>query len=35
MSSNMAGVLSRETLEKVAMIIHDEAIAQRDCQFQK
>ena len=31
----MAGVLSIETLELVARIIHDEALAQRDCQFQK
>jgi len=29
------GVLSRETLEQVARIIHDEALAQRECQFQK
>jgi len=29
------GVLSQETLEKVARIIHDEAITQRECQFQK
>lgn len=29
------GVLSRETLEKVARIIHDEAITQRECQLQK
>lgn len=30
-NNKMAGVLSRETLEKVASIIHDEALAQRDC----
>lgn len=29
------GVLSRETFEKVAHIIHDEAVAQRECQLQK
>ena len=31
----MAGVLSIETLERVARIIHDEALAQRECQLQK
>ena len=31
MSTNMAGVLSLETLERVAHIIHDEALAQREC----
>jgi Ca2+-binding EF-hand superfamily protein len=31
----MAGILSRETLNKVAEIIHGEALAQRDCQFTK
>ena len=35
MSTNMAGVLSLDTLERVAHIIHDEALAQRECQFQK
>lgn len=29
--ANLAGVLSFETLEKVARIIHDEAIAQQEC----
>ena len=31
----MAGVLSRETLEVVAKIIYEEALAQRECQLQK
>ena len=34
-NGNMAGVLSRETLERVARIIYDEALAQRECQLQK
>jgi hypothetical protein len=29
--SNTAGILSQETIEGVAHIIHDEALAQRDC----
>lgn len=33
--SRLAGVLSEDTLERVAKIIHDEALAQRECQFQK
>ena len=32
---NLAGVLSRETMERVARIIYEEALAQRDCQMQK
>lgn len=32
---NMSGILSRETLETVATIIHDEAMAQRECQYSK
>jgi len=28
---NPAGILSRETLEHVANIIHNEALAQREC----
>lgn len=31
----MSGILSNETLETVARIIHGEALSQRDCQFQK
>jgi len=32
---NLAGVLSRETLERVARIIYEEALTQRECQLQK
>ena len=32
-ATNMAGILSWETLEQTARIIHDEALAQRQCQF--
>ena len=32
---NLAGVLSRETLERVARIIYEESLAQRECQLQK
>jgi len=35
MSNNNAGILTRKTVEHVARIIHDESIAQRDCQMQK
>ena len=31
--ANLAGLLSYETLEKVAIIVHDEALAQRECQL--
>ncbi len=34
-SVTMAGVLSRDTLEGVAQIIYNEALAQRECQLQK
>ena len=30
-----AGILSKETLERIARIIHDEAIADRECQVSK
>jgi hypothetical protein len=31
--AQLAGLLTIETLEKVATIIHDEALAQRECQL--
>ena len=33
--AQMAGVLSRETVERVARIIYEEAVSQRECQLQR